>query len=137
MNKAETIERLNNHEFTFLRMLNAKVIDISAEEMTCTMEFNISKDFCHSVDVIQGGFVTAMLDAVSSHAAFALADNISNVSSLEIKTNFLEPSRAGHIKAVGKIIKLGYKIAFMEAQLYNSKGDLTATASTVGKIIRA
>ena len=132
----ERIDKLNNHQFTFLKMLGGRVVNLDPDGQTCSMEFNISTDFCHSVDVVQGGFVTAMLDAVMSHAIFGLDDGIINVSSLEIKTSFLAPTRAGKIIATGKIVKAGYKIGFMEGQLYNVDGELTATASSVGKLIR-
>jgi uncharacterized protein (TIGR00369 family) len=132
----ERIDKLNNHQFTFLKMLGGRVVNLDPDGQTCSMEFNISTDFCHSVDVVQGGFVTAMLDAVMSHAILGLDDGIINVSSLEIKTSFLAPTRAGKVIAIGKIIKAGYKIGFMEGQLYNANNELTATASSVGKLIR-
>jgi len=100
------------------------------------MDFDISRDFCHSIDIVQGGFVTAMLDAAMTHAAFAADKDIVNVSSLEIKTNFLEPTRAGYLRAVGEVIKSGYKLAFMEGRLYDENGLLTATTSTVAKLAR-
>lgn len=130
------IERLNSQAPKFLDMLGGRIVATNVEDRSCTFEFDISKDFCHSVDVVQGGFVTAMLDAAMSHAAFAIDQNIINVSSLEIKTNYLEPTRAGRLRAVGFILKSGYKLAFMEGRLYDEKGLLTATTSTVAKLIR-
>ena len=136
MNVEQAIVMLNDHQLPFLKMLGGRVVNLDPDQQTCSMEFNVSTDFCHSVDVVQGGFVTAMLDAVMSHAIFGLDDGIVNVSSLEIKTSFLAPTRAGKVIAIGKIIKAGYKIGFMEGQLYNANNELTATASSVGKLIR-
>jgi uncharacterized protein (TIGR00369 family) len=136
MNHQAVIDKLNDNRFPFLKMLGGSVVNLNDKTQTCTMAFNVSTDFCHSIDVVQGGFVTAMLDAVMSHAIFGLDESIINVSSLEIKTSYLEPTRAGKIRAEGKIIKAGYKIGFMEGQLYNVDGELTATASSVGKLIR-
>ena len=51
-------------------MMGGVLVDFDVEEGSCTMEFNISHDFCHSVDIVQGGFVTAMLDASMSHASY-------------------------------------------------------------------
>ncbi|MFT6756452.1 MAG: hypothetical protein ACJA0M_000327 [Chitinophagales bacterium] len=136
MNVEQAIVMLNDQQLPFLKMLGGRVVNLDPDQQTCSMEFDVSTDFCHSVNVVQGGFVTAMLDAVMSHAIFGLDDSIVNVSSLEIKTSFLEPTRAGKIIATGKIIKAGYKIGFMEGQLYNVDGELTATASSVGKLIR-
>lgn len=136
MNQQAIVDRLNAHTPGFIAMLGGKIVAADPIGKSCTIEFDISTDFCHSVDVVQGGFVTAMLDAAMTHAAFATNHDLVNVSSLEIKTNYLEPTRAGRLSALGRIIKSGYKLAFMEGQLYNAQGVLTATASTVAKLAR-
>lgn len=136
MTEQEIVDRLNAHSAGFIEMMGGRVTRARPQQMSCTMEFEIGREFCHSVDVVQGGFVTAMLDAAMTHAVFALGDDIVNVSSLEIKTNYLEPTRAGRLRAEGEIIKSGYKIAFMEGRLYDEDGLLTATSSTVAKLIR-
>jgi|TARA_B110000238_G_scaffold187507_1_gene217703 uncharacterized protein (TIGR00369 family) len=137
MNEHDIVEHLNAHSLPFVKMLGGHVAEVDLEQKTCTFEFNISTDFCHSIDIVQGGFVTAMLDAAMSHAVFGLDKSIENVSSLEIKTNYLEPTRAGKLRAIGSILKSGYKVAFLEAQLFNEEGLLTATASSVAKLVRA
>lgn len=100
------------------------------------MAFDISTDFCHSVDIIQGGFVTAMLDAAASHAAFALVDGVTALATLEIKVSFLEPSRAGVYRAVGIINRVGQSTAFLSGELYTDDGRLTAMATTTARLIR-
>jgi acyl-coenzyme A thioesterase PaaI-like protein len=67
---------------------------------------------------------------------FSSIEGITGVSSLEIKTSYLEPTRAGRLRARGRILKSSYKIAFLEGQLYNEDGLLTATASSVAKLAR-
>jgi uncharacterized protein (TIGR00369 family) len=131
------VERFNSHAPAFLAMLGGRFVAVDRNAKTCTMEFDISRDFCHSGDVVQGGFVTAMLDAVMSHAVFAAEDGVANLSSLEIKTNYLEATRAGRLRAEGVVIKSGYKLAFLEGRLYDAGGVLTATSSTVAKLARA
>ena len=117
--------------------MGAEITAADTIALTCTIRFDISTDYCHSGDIVQGGFVTAMLDAAMSHTAFALEDNILNVASLEIKTTFLEPSRAGIFNATGKLLKVGRSIGFMSGELYNDDGVLTATATTTAKLVRA
>ncbi|NQX88323.1 MAG: PaaI family thioesterase [Halioglobus sp.] len=139
MQDQNIIDALNIDAPIFIQMLGGKARAIDHESQSCTFEFNISKDFCHSVDVVQGGFITAMLDAAMSHAIFAHhdRDTITGVSSLEIKTSFLEPTRAGRLRAVGKILKYTYKTAFLEGHLYDANNLLTATSSSVAKLVRA
>lgn len=132
----DRIEQLNAFAPGFLTMLGGKVVAIDPEVPSCTFEFDVSTDFCHSVDVVQGGFVTAMLDAAMSHAVFATLDSIANVSSLEIKTSYLAPTRAGYQRVVGKVVRNSYKTAFLEGHCYNAEGLLTATASSVAKLVR-
>ena len=136
MDETKLLDQLNAHSPGFINMLGGKVVAIDAEAASCTFEFTISTDFCHSVDMVQGGFITAMLDAAMSHAVFASIDGITGVSSLEIKTSYLEPTRAGRLRAVGQIVKSSYKTAFLEGRLYNDEGLLTATTSSVAKLGR-
>ena len=136
MNEQQLVDQLNAQTPKLIKILGGRIVGANPVEKTCTMDFDISRDFCHSIDIVQGGFVTAMLDAAMTHAAFAADKDIVNVSSLEIKTNFLEPTRAGYLRAVGEVIKSGYKLAFMEGRLYDENGLLTATTSTVAKLAR-
>lgn len=137
MSQEEIVTHLNSRKLPFMHLLGGNVIGVDREAMTCSFEFDVSTDLCHSVDVVQGGFVTAMLDAAMSHAVFALGDEtILNVSSLEIKTNYFDVTRAGHMTCVGKIVKLAYKTVFQEAMLFNDDGVMTANASSVAKLVR-
>ena len=137
MTEAEQIERLNARRPAFLKMLNGRITAVDRDARTCTLEFDIGTEFCHSVDVVQGGFVTSMLDATMTHAAFTVADGVVNVLTLEIKVSFLEASRAGHFSVIGKLLKGGGKTAFMSAELFNGDGELTATATSTAKLVRA
>lgn len=136
-NKELIIEQINDHGPKLIGMLGGQLIDFDTDKTACTFEFNISKDFCHSIDIVQGGFVTAMLDAAMSHAVIICNPEIVGVSSLEIKTSYLAATRAGKLRAEGWVIKQSYKMAFMESHLYNEDNELTATASTVAKLLRA
>lgn len=132
----DTIDALNARRPAFIDMLGGKITAVDPDAKTCTFEFNVSTQFCHSVDVVQGGFITAMLDAAMSHAIFSSLEGITGVSSLEIKTSYLEPTRAGQLRVVGQVLKASYKTAFLEGRLYNSEGLLAATTSSVAKLVR-
>lgn len=134
--KEKIIEQTNHHGPQFIGMLGGQLVDFDNDKTACTFEFNISKDFCHSVDIVQGGFVTAMLDAAMSHAIFMFDQEVVSISSLEIKTSYLAPTRAGKLRVEGWAIKRSYKIVFMEGRVYDHNNELTATASSVAKIGR-
>jgi len=134
MNKEQLITLLNQKRPPFLNLLGGEVTDVDLEKNICTMGFDVSEQFCHSVDIIQGGFVTAMLDAVSAHTVFAVNSKIIAVSSLELKVSFLAASRKGKYKAIGKVEKLTRNFAFLSAELFNEAGERTASLTSTAKI---
>jgi len=137
MNHKETLlELINAQAPTLIGMLGGCLFDINEQNCSCIFEFDISKEFCHSIDVVQGGFITAMLDVAMCHSVIANGTKIAGVSSLEIKTSYLEVTRAGKLRVEGYTIKQTHKTAFMEGKIYNQDNILTATSSSVGKIIR-
>ena len=136
MRKPRDLERLNANLPTFMKLFDGKVSEFDAEEGTATLTFTVGENFCHSGDVVQGGFVTAMLDAAMSHAVFAYDDTVGNLSSLEISTRYLEATRAGNLTAVGRIVRLSHKTGFLDGQLFNAEGSLLATTQSVAKIYR-
>jgi|GEM_PF-200191 len=85
-------------------------------------------------DIIQGGFVTTMLDAVCSFSVFGTNPNVIKLATLELKVTYLKASRAGKFKAIGKIESMGRSIAFLTGELYNETGEKTATITTTAKI---
>jgi len=131
------VDGLNEHAPPFLKLLGGKVMAVDLAQQSCTFEFNIGHQLCHSVDVVQGGFVTAMLDTTMTHTVFAMDRDIVNVASLEVKVSFYEASRAGRFRCVGKLCKIGRNIGFMEGELFNEAGQLTATATTTAKLVRS
>lgn len=117
--------------------MECEISGLDVDARVCEMAFNMDKRYCHSGDVIQGGFVTAMLDAVTTHAAFGCDEQIIGVSTLELKVNFLEVSRMGKLKAIGRIEKITRSIAFMSGELIAPDGSITARISTTAKLRRA
>lgn len=135
--KENIIAIFNKNGPKLISLLGGRMIDIDREKLACIFEFNISKDYCHSIDVVQGGFITAMLDVAMSHSLMASVEGAMGISSLEIKTSYLDVTRAGKLRVEGYTLKHSYKTAFMEGRIYNENNILTATSSSVGKIIRA
>ncbi|MFV0276038.1 MAG: PaaI family thioesterase [Parahaliea sp.] len=136
MKKTEMIARLNEQLPPCLTVLNAEVVDINLEQRECELRFDVSEQFCHSINVVQGGNVTVMLDAAMCHAVFVADDRIAALPSLEIKVSFLAPTLAGPARAIGKVIHLGGTTVFMEGTLINGAGEVSARASSTAKLVR-
>ncbi|MEM8564378.1 MAG: PaaI family thioesterase [Pseudomonadota bacterium] len=137
MNNQQWLQRFQQNAPSFLTDMGGQFIAVESSTGRCELEFNVGANFCHSVDTVQGGFVTAMLDVAMTHAVFATNENIINLASLEIKTSYLEPVKAGRLLVEGYVIKCTHKTAFMEGRIQNPEGLLLATASTVAKLWRS
>jgi len=132
----DDVAALNAVKPAIIQSLGGEVVAAEPAAGLCTMRFRIGENLCHSGTVVQGGIVTAMLDAGMSHAVFAAHPDVTALNSLEIKVSFLEPSLAGEFRCEARIRRSGYKVAFLEGELYDSAGKLTATASTTAKLGR-
>jgi len=71
---------------------------------------------------------------VSTHALFAANTKINVVATLELKVSYLEVSRMGEFQAMGKVLKLTRSVAFLEAELRDPSGLLTAAMTATAKI---
>jgi len=134
--KQERLTAANKHLPPCLQILNGRLLDFDSEAGTAEMQFDVSEQFCHSVNVVQGGNVTVMLDAAMSHALFMQEADVVALPTLELKVSFLEPTLAGRITARGKVIKSGRSIAFLEGMLINAEGLVAATSSSTAKLVR-
>jgi uncharacterized protein (TIGR00369 family) len=85
---------------------------------------------------VQGGFASAMLDAVTAQTVVVYSRLEHTVASLEQKTTFIAPVPPNKdLTAVAKVVKFGRAIAFLEAELRD--GDkLLCTSSTTIQLVK-
>ena len=100
-------------------------------------EFLPSEDLTHSSgSIVQGGFVTGMLDAAMAQCIMFKSNGEDLPLTLDIDVKFLNSCIPDHkVTSRAKIIKQGKSIVFTSANLFQ-KGDLIATASASNKIIK-
>ena len=110
-----------------------RVVEVDRDAGRLRAEFDALPRFCHTDGtIVQGGFVTAWLDFSMAHAAFLKAGYDVGVASLEIKVSFLQRMGPGPGTVEARVIRRGKRVAFMEAELFDSEGRMTARASSTG-----
>ena len=120
----------------FLEILGSKGFKFDDELDTSLMNFVISKDLTHSNGtIVQGGFITAMLDAAMAHLIILKRAGEVNPLSLNINVNFIAPGSPGEFVAKGEITKMGKSIAFTSGELFQGE-TLIATATATNKMIK-
>lgn len=129
------IAYLNEHKPVFLDFLGGRVVGLS--DRSCEFAFHVPLSYCHSGNIVQGGFVTAMLDAAMAHAVFGCDPSVTRLSSLEISTRYEGVTPGDEpLRVIGRIRKITRSIAFLDGEIINAQGELCATAHSVAKISR-
>ncbi len=129
------LERLNADWPASVATLRGVAVAFSESDETLDMEFEAVEMFCHSGDVVQGGYITGMLDAVMAYSVIGIPDVCKMVATLEIKVNFMSAGRPGPMLAKGRVIHRGRSIAFLAGELYQ-KNRLIATATSTVKLLK-
>ncbi|HEY3467763.1 MAG TPA: PaaI family thioesterase [Amycolatopsis sp.] len=83
------------------------------------------------IGMVHGGVAATMLDSVVGCAVHTTLPAGVGYSSVELKVNYLRAIHAGRgeIRATGRVVKEGSRIAFAEGEIRDVDGKLLATAS--------
>ena len=84
---------------------------------------------CNPMGQVQGGYICAMLDECMSVAGMITSGMTHVVPTLEMKTSFLRPAMPGSLRGIGRVVKWGRSICFMEGELYDAEGRLLAKST--------
>jgi len=118
-----------------IETLGGKPIKFTSEPPYLEMEFVAIEEFTHSEGkIVQGGFVTGMLDAPMAHLLMYLFDEKIIPMTLDINVSFLAPSRQGKLNCIAEVLQLGKSTAFMTSKLYQ-KGVIVASATSTVRLV--
>lgn len=135
MDDQERLKTLKSHSAPCTETLGMKVLSFSSEPPSIEMEFEAKHEFTHSEgQIVQGGFVTGMLDAPMAHLLMGLFDFKVMAMTLDINVSFLAPSKPGKLNCVAEVVQLGKSTAFMASKLYQ-KESLVATSTSTVKLL--
>jgi uncharacterized protein (TIGR00369 family) len=115
--------------------LGRRVAD--AERGLARLDFESGEQLLNPNGVVQGGFLTAMLDETMVTAAETLLEPGLAVASLELKTSYLQPARPGLLRCQARVAHRGRSIVFSEATLSDASGQMLAGATGTAAIVPA
>ena len=103
----------------YLENMEAEVLELNYKSQSLKMSFNPDEFFCHSDGtILQGGFVTTMLDASMAFLIMQILEFKKVPLSIDINVNFLASGGPKLTIAEAKVIKIGKSIAFSSAELF-------------------
>ena len=107
-----------------------------AEPGHVRFEFRATEQFLNPAGMVQGGFLTAMLDDTMGPAAMSQLGPGYFTPTLELKVNFLRPVGPGRLVGDGRVVHLGKSVAFLEGSLADEDGNVVATATATARVVK-
>jgi len=120
----------------FLEILGFKDCFHDLEKNEWVVEYLPSEKLTHSNGtVVQGGFVSGMIDSAMSQFIIFLSKGKDLPLTLDLDIKFLKPCVPNKlVKATGKIVRKGKSIAYTSGELYQ-EDKLIAIGTATNKII--
>ena len=133
--EAETKAFLKEHLPPCLTLMGGEFVDSDQAEWPSRIDFELDERFCHSKVIVQGGYITGMMDGAMSHAVLIDTRFQMSPPTLELKVSFLNAGNPGKFRAYGRIRHRGKSIAFLEGRLENAEGKVIAVATSTARLV--
>jgi len=78
--------------------------------------------------VVHGGILAALADTTAAIAAYTAVPNGTEIATVELSINYLEPVPGGRIKADARVLRAGRNFIVTECEIFNENGSLAAKA---------
>lgn len=115
-------------------LLGWKLLDVDHERGAIKIEVLARPEFINPIGIIQGGFLTAMLDEALGGAAAAILGPNQFAPTVELKVNFIRSAHVGPLVAEGHVVHRGMSLIFLQADLHTLEGQLIATATATAQV---
>jgi uncharacterized protein (TIGR00369 family) len=126
---------LAQHEPEFGRFFLARFLGLEiAYEGDCCIVTAPAADYLFNPQgSLHGGVIATILDIAMGH----LLHHVAGAGiTLEMKTQFVAAPRRGRVRAVGRFLRLGRRVAFLEARMTDEEGALVAVATSTWQLLR-
>jgi len=107
-------------------------LDISYPDDRSEVRFTVQDFMFNPQGSLHGGIIGTVLDIAMGHL---LHHTFGAGMTLEMKTQFIRAPKAGELMAVGRFLRRGRSINFLEARLQDAGGDLLAFATSTWRLL--
>jgi uncharacterized protein (TIGR00369 family) len=109
----------------------------SADEGAVTLRFEATPAHANLHGTVHGGVIATLLDTAAGLAVrTAMADPGGAHASVHLDVQYLAPADIGTLRATGRVVKLGGRLAFTEATMADEAGDVLARAQVTVALSR-
>ena len=105
-----------------------------ADEVDAALDW--APELCTAAGVLHGGVLMSLADAAGGVCAFLnLPVDATGTATIESKTNFLGPIRAGHVNAVSRALHKGKRTIVVDTELFDDDGKLVARVTQTQAVL--
>ena len=126
---------LADHRQQFGHFFLAKLFGLDIrypDDDRCVVELEVKDFMFNPQGTLHGGVIAFVLDISMGHL---LNRSVGPGMTLEMKTQYLRPARAGRIRAEGRFLKKGKSINYLETRLTDAQGSLLAVANSTWQLL--
>ena len=115
------------------KTLGLDIVAYDLDAHTVELTFDGKPAFANPIGIVQGGFLSAMLDDTMGLAS-ATAMNVGEFApTLGLNVQFHRPAKIGRLKGKGRITMRGKEILHLAAELFQD-GKLVASATATATV---
>jgi len=100
----------------FFRMMGIEVVSYGTGEAVLEME--VTPDMMNGDGWLQGGVYTALADEAMALALVTVMEADESIATVSETTSFYRGVREGRLRAEGRVVRKGRRIAFAEGRLF-------------------
>jgi uncharacterized protein (TIGR00369 family) len=126
LKKYEAALRRKTNEAGATSLLGLSLESLEKGHVVFTMKIKPRHKQLHGV--VHGGVLATVADTVAAIAAYTTVPKGTEIATVELKINFLEPVPGGRIKAVGRVLRTGRNFVVTECEIYKEDGTMAAKA---------
>ena len=130
----QMIEYMHERAGAFMRILGGHLEAIDQQRGWARLRWHPTEACCHSGTIVQGGFVTSMLDAAMAHAIPARIGTGMMAPTLDLNVSFFRVCNPGPHFSEGSVVHCTRSVAFAEALLTDASGTPIARATATCKV---
>lgn len=123
----EAIMRQRLNESPFYQLIGLELVEL--RRGYSRFRLGISDSLRNVSGIVHGGAIAAMADAAMGVALATLLDPlVQRPITVEMKINYMAPSRGGELTAEGRVVQRGSTLTVAGAEVKSEDGELVALA---------
>lgn len=105
---------------------------VEVERGQVVFEATPDRSVYNPMGAVHGGYAATLLDSACGIAVHSTLEANRGHTTLELKVSYLRglTDRSGTVRATGRVVSSGRRVAFAEAELHDGEGRLCATATS-------